>query len=418
MYEHPFTIKEVAWLLSIRCLEGGSDQEFPVECPYCGDTRGKCSFCISKNGEIKNVFQCFHCGQGGNMLTLYADIMGLYGEDRCKTAYQEIINRLENGGQVTGSTYKKITCRYKAKTDEVKRSPEYVDLVYRQMLSLLQLHTLHKQDLKRRGVTDPEIKELERKGYKSIEPKKAGTIAKKLLEKGFRLDGIPGFFRNRDGMWEASFYEGNRGYLCPVYSLNHKIKGFQIRVDHPVNKRKYIWFTSSGFDGGTSSGSPAGVSGYISPVQKNVRVTEGILKAELASMRSGHSYIGIPGVGNYKSLQPVLMELKSRGLQTVYECMDMDKMMNLTCRCDCKEKCIWCEEPERFLKKQECPYKRRKRDTIRKGCLKLYEMCETLNLNCMRISWDTDEKGLWLGNYKGVDDWLYRKPPQEKERFY
>ena len=106
MYEHPFTIKEVAWLLSIRCLDGGSDQEFPVECPYCGDTRGKCSFCISKNGEIKNVFHCFHCGQGGNMLTLYADIMGLYGEDRCKTAYQEIKNRLENGGQVTGSNYK------------------------------------------------------------------------------------------------------------------------------------------------------------------------------------------------------------------------------------------------------------------------------------------------------------------------
>ena len=106
MYEHPFTIKEVAWLLSIRCLEGGSDQEFPVECPYCGDTRGKCSFCISKNGEIKNVFHCFHCGQGGNMLTLYADIMGLYGEDRCKTAYQEIINRLENGGQVTSGQEK------------------------------------------------------------------------------------------------------------------------------------------------------------------------------------------------------------------------------------------------------------------------------------------------------------------------
>ena len=55
MYEHPFTIKEVAWLLSIRCLDGGSAQEFPVECPYCGDTRGKCSFCVSKNGEMKNA---------------------------------------------------------------------------------------------------------------------------------------------------------------------------------------------------------------------------------------------------------------------------------------------------------------------------------------------------------------------------
>ena len=245
----------------------------------------------------------------------------------------------------------------------------------------------------------------------------AAEYLRYLKEKGIRLDGIPGFYRNRDGKWEASFYEGNKGYLCPVYSLNQKIKGFQIRVDHPVNKRKYIWFTSSGFEGGTSSGSPAGISGYISPVQKNIRVTEGILKAELASMRSGYPYIGIPGVGNYKSLQLVLMELKSRGLQTVYECMDMDKMMNLTCRCDCKEKCIWCEKPERLLKKQECSHKRRKRDTIRKGCLKLYEMCETMNLNCMRISWDTDEKGLWLGNYKGVDDWLYRKPPQEKERF-
>ncbi len=70
-------------------------------------------------------------------------------------------------------------------------------------------------------------------------------------------------------------------------------------------------------------------------------MTEGILKAELASLRSGYPYIGIPGVGNYKSLQPgACMELKSRGLQTVYECMDMDKMMDLTCRCDCKEKCI------------------------------------------------------------------------------
>ncbi|MFR2213346.1 MAG: hypothetical protein ACLS61_05770 [Ruminococcus sp.] len=156
---------------------------------------------------------------------------------------------------------------------------------------------------------------------------------------------------------------------------NHKIKGFQIRVDHPVNKRKYIWFTSSGFDGGTSSGSPAGVSGYISPVQRSIHVTEGILKAELASLRSGYPYIGIPGVGNYKSLLPVLADLKSRGLQTVYECMDMDKMMDLTCRCDCMEKCIVCGTPERLLRKQECPQKRRKRDTIRKGCLKLYDMC-------------------------------------------
>ena len=134
-------------------------------------------------------------------------------------------------------------------------------------------------------------------------------------------------------MWEASFYEGNRGYLCPVYSLNHKIKGFQIRVDHPVNKRKYIWFTSSGFDGGTSSGSPArGVQ--LSAVQKEHPGDRmNLQKQNLPALRSGYLYIGIPGLETIRKPATLcLMDLKSRELQTVYECMDMDKMMDLTCR--------------------------------------------------------------------------------------
>ena len=50
-----FTIAEVADLLSIRRLSDSYQDEFPVECPFCGDLRGKCSFCICKNGELKNV---------------------------------------------------------------------------------------------------------------------------------------------------------------------------------------------------------------------------------------------------------------------------------------------------------------------------------------------------------------------------
>ena len=98
MYEHPFTIKEVAWLLSIRCLDGGTAQEFPVECPYCGDTRGKCSFCVSKNGEMKNVFNCFHCGESGNMLTLYADIWDFMEQ----TGVRKLIRISGNGWNLIG----------------------------------------------------------------------------------------------------------------------------------------------------------------------------------------------------------------------------------------------------------------------------------------------------------------------------
>ena len=133
-----------------------------------------------------------------------------------------------------------------------------------------------------------------------MNPKRQGLLRKNYWKKDSGWTESQVFFGIGTACGKLRFYEGNRGYLCPVYSLNHKIKGFQIRVDHPVNKRKYIWFTSSGFDGGTSSGSPAGVSGYISPVQRSIHVTEGILKAELASLRSGYPYIGIPGLETIK----------------------------------------------------------------------------------------------------------------------
>lgn len=79
-----FTIAEVADLLSIRRLSDSYQDEFPVECPFCGDLRGKCSFCIRKNGELKNVYHCYHCGAAGNMLTLYAELSGIYGRNRYK----------------------------------------------------------------------------------------------------------------------------------------------------------------------------------------------------------------------------------------------------------------------------------------------------------------------------------------------
>ncbi len=104
------------------------------------------------------------------MLTLYADIMGFYGADRCKEAYQDIRKRLELNRQVTGNSYKKITASSGMKEVVPKRSPEYLDFVYRELLSILKLQERHRQDLKRRGAADIEIKELEQKGYKSIEP--------------------------------------------------------------------------------------------------------------------------------------------------------------------------------------------------------------------------------------------------------
>lgn len=51
----------------------------------------------------------------------------------------------------------------------------------------------------------------------------------------------------------------------------------------------------------------------------------------------------------------------------------------------------------------DCPKKKDKREQIRKGCVKLYEICEELSLSCHRAAWDTDEEGMWQEQYKGID---------------
>ena len=239
------------------------------------------------------------------------------------------------------------------------------------------------------------------------------TIARKLLKKGFRLDGVPGFFINRDGDWEAAFYRKNNGYLCPVRDGKERIIGFQIRLDVPLKERKYLWFTSNGLEKGTSSGSPAGMFGKIK--DGTVYVTEGILKAEIAWMCTGNPYIGVPGVSNHKGLETVLRKLKEQGLKRVYECYDMDKMMELSCKHDEKSACRQCEHGI-YLYHGECPKKRRKRDMIRKGCIKLYEICEKLNVSCKRVTWDTDASGTWMEHYKGVDDWILQKEKKEHRK--
>ena len=57
----------------------------------------------------------------------------------------------------------------------------------------------------------------------------------------------------------------------------------------------------------------------------------------------------------------------------------------------------------------ECPKKRVKRDTIRKGCNHTYRICEELSLSCNRNQWDLDQDGLWAEHEKGIDDWLTKE---------
>lgn len=415
MYQVPFTISDVADLLSIQRLKGGTEDMFNVECPFCGDARGKCNFCVMRDGEIMNVFHCYDCGAGGNMLTLYADLAGIQGKNRYKKAYWQIKRQIRTGGKISRQRQQEQERRIRKKKEEAAKPVDYTNRheVYLALIKMLRLKERHKDDLRRRGLSETEICRMEEKGYKSTDESESKAIARKLIKQGFRLEGVPGFFINREGDWEIAFYWKNRGYLCPVWSEKGLLVAFQIRLDHPYKKQKYVWLTSTNMEKGCSSGSPVGISG--NPNVSSIRVTEGILKGEIAYQRSGDTYLGNPGVANYKEMKQALAFLKERGLKEVFECYDMDKRMPLKCRKDYDSSCCECEYLKDGQEIEECPKKRVKRDNIRKGCLKLYDICEELELNCQRVTWDLGEDGYWLENYKGIDDWKNRKEQEVYE---
>lgn len=407
MKAKPFTITDVGVLLGIQRLPGGDADSYHVVCPFCGDERGKCNFRVIKDGEIVNVYHCFHCGAGGNMLTLYADLNGIYGENRYQRAYWKIQEELPLGYQESKMRQKK-TIERKKRSKEVCAKPadyERRDVAYRKLAQLLKLSDAHKKDLKRRGLTENEISRMERIGYRSTCPRDSVAIARKLMKAGCKLEGVPGFFVNRSGDWEIAFYKKNSGYLCPVWSVDGRLIAFQIRLDIPYEKRKYVWLSSAKLKKGCSPGSPVSISGDDI---RRVYVTEGILKAEVTHQRTGETYIGNPGVKNYKGLERVLLQLKKQGLREVVEANDMDKFMRIDCHKDYGNVCRNCT-----CDGGECPKKREKREHIRGGCLKLYEICKKLSLSCNRAVWDIDSKGMWMENYKGIDDWELRDDPEE-----
>lgn len=405
-----FNISDVSDLLGIQRLTDGNS--FNVVCPFCGDTRGKMNFRIIKDGKPANTYQCYNCGAHGNMLTLYADLKGICGSDRYKVAYREIKAAIGEGGNRYGGSYTGYAGTPARTTEEETASLDVRNRVYQRLLELLSLSDAHREKLLERGLTDNQIEAFQ---FRSTPVHGTEGIARRLIKEGYSLAGVPGFYMNDNLNWDLAFYRKNRGILCPAYSLSGEIEGFQIRLDEPYDDRKYLWLSSVNKKRGASSKSPVSFLG--DPYDKTVRVTEGILKATVAHSLSGYSFLGTPGVNQYKGLEQALSVLKANGLETVLECYDMDKFMDIRCYSDCKPSlCRMCQDRELKYGKEVCEEKLRKRDMIRAGCCRLYEICDKLHLTCIRKTWDQTEDGLWAGNDKGIDDYWWAGLKEERRR--
>jgi hypothetical protein len=119
---------------------------------------------------------------------------------------------------------------------------------------------------------------------------------------------VPGFYlAERDGRtwWSLA---GAPGLLIPVRTLDGQIAALKVRADAPGEGPKYTTI-SSAKHGGPSPGAQVHVPLH-SGQGDTVRVTEGELKADVATALSGILTVSIPGVAMWRKALTVIQALR------------------------------------------------------------------------------------------------------------
>lgn len=415
--DFPFRIRDVVELMGIhptdragRRKSGGyKDDSWYCNCIFCGH-KGKLNINFSKN-----VFNCNYCGEHGGMLELYGHYYNLTNRE----AFDEICSGLHLDKEELSVGVQKPV-RPLVKTDEPVRDSNLapkkeIHKTYSMLLSMLTLSEKHQKDLMARGLT---LSQIEERRYRSTPVFGMKQIVQRLQDAGCTIQGVPGFYLGKDGTWTMNFSAKYSGFLIPMETIGGSISGMQIRLDHPGDGQKYIWFSSASRYLGVSSGSPTHFIGDINASE--IYITEGGLKGSVSHYLSNGTFLCNAGVTLYKNLRPILQELKQHHLVLVKEAYDMDKLMHT--EVNVKE-CLSCEyqkdcpaygqyrkltgELRKNAVQMTCPRKEQKRTIIQKGCTHVYEICEELDLAYTRCVWDLDEGGEWNGWIKGIDDYYY-----------
>lgn len=239
---------------------------------------------------------------------------------------QELVNRL--GGGESNCSYRanrKKKIQPRPKPAEIPQAPlvgiETRDRVYRALLNKLSLATDHRENLLGRGLTDQEIERLE---YRTTPMEGFHALAKALMDEGYNLFGVPGFYRDQDGRWTMAIYL--RGIMIPCRDRLGRIQSIHIRLDKKMKKGgKFLPFSSMDKLDGVGSKNWCHMAG---PVQECIYLIEGYMKADIVHFFTGQTVLATPGVTSIQHLETTLKELTRLGVRHVMTCFDMDYLKN------------------------------------------------------------------------------------------
>ena len=220
--------------------------------------------------------------------------------------------------------YRKTDCHQKRSlTTETSRPPpnqpssSLSHSVYSRLLDLLDLSTKHRENLSRhRGF--PEL-EIEWRKYKSLPINGRDELARELIF-SFGVDvakTIPGFKRKHTATHEFWTIGGYAGLLIPVRNLEGRIVALRIRADDEMAPR-YSWL-STGNSGGVGSGCHVHIPLQRLKDPSMIRITEGELKADFATLTTETLTLSVPGVSSWRLALPILEELRPTQVSLAFD---------------------------------------------------------------------------------------------------
>ncbi|MDA1229818.1 MAG: DUF3987 domain-containing protein, partial [Planctomycetota bacterium] len=206
-----------------------------------------------------------------------------------------------------------------ASTDYPTLSEADIELrssVYNKFLQLLILSNQHRDDLLQRGLHDSGIDE---RGYRSLtfDSGRDALVELRTTFTDTELLSIPGFIP--DGNGGVRMTGSKQGLIIPSRDVLGRIAALKVRRDN--GHTEYGKYSCISGGGGPSCGTPTHVPLGIQVPLSVVRVTEGELKADIATVLSGIPTIGIAGITNWMS---ALAVLQSTSVTSVHVAFDAD----------------------------------------------------------------------------------------------
>ncbi|MDD2268929.1 MAG: DUF3854 domain-containing protein [Eubacteriales bacterium] len=348
------SLRDAVYLLGLNFPT--TETSVNVVCPVCGKSNKSKKLNLDYQ---TNVYHCPKCDLGGGVLDFWAFFRGITAATKSEL-YR--LAAIDIGKNQEGAKSKPIKEMKVEKRVDVDAAPLAVrSKTYKGLLKHLTLTENHRNELKRRGLSDTAIVKGQYRSYPLVN---LSGIAASLLSEGYVLDGVPGFYKKND-KW--TMLEMTSGIFIPVMTGLVDIQGFQLRRDtlEKEGDVRYLTWSTKFKTAGACSKAYVHFSKGVDENYREVILTEGPLKANIITEFTGVSVIGIPGVNSVSFLPTYLDQLKAKGLEKIYIAFDMDLYTN---------------------------------KYVRIALEKIKEI-----LNSRRIRYSTLE---WDHSYKGYDDYL------------